>query len=143
MFYFRNTKLRLLGILFSSIIVSATPAAAGSVMIELNKLEANNLACRAFLVIENQTERAFDQLKIDVVMFDTDGIVARRLAVQVAPLSAGKTSLKVFDIKELPCDRIGRMLLNDVVACSDATGVLENCTALVVPSTRATVAFIK
>jgi len=35
-------------------------------------------ACRAYLVLENGTESAFKTLKLDLVMFDTDGVGADR-----------------------------------------------------------------
>ena len=122
---------------------SVAQASDSLVQIELNKLEANGNACRAYLVVENDTESAFEELKIDVVMFDTEGIVARRLAVQIAPLAAGKTSLKVFDVADLQCNQLGRMLLNDVMACSDAAGVRDDCLGFVTTSARGSVDFIK
>ncbi len=59
------------------------------------------------------------------------------------PLPAGKTSLKVFDIEGLACERLGRLLLNDVMACADASGAREGCQALVSPSARGAMEFIK
>ena len=118
-------------------------AADAQVSVELNKLEPSGDACRAYLVLENGTDRAFETLKLDLVMFDMDGIDAKRLAVETAPLPAGKTSLKVFDIEGLACERLGRLLLNDVLACADASGVQEGCQALVSPSARGATEFIK
>lgn len=127
-----------------SVLVSGTAAAADPpVRAELNKLEAIDNACRAYLVLENTSEIGFESLKLDLVMFDLDGIIAERLAVDAAPLPVGKTSLKVFDIVDLPCPQIGRMLLNDVVACSDANGPRSDCVALLSTHTRGSVAFIK
>ena len=133
-------------VLFSLALLAATAeafAADGRVGVELNKLEPSGEACRAYLVLENGTDRGFETLKLDLVMFDTDGIVAKRLAVETAPLPAGKTSLKVFDIEGLACDRLGRLLLNDVMACADASGAREGCQALVSPSARSAMEFIK
>lgn len=110
---------------------------------QLNSLEPNNEACRVCLVLENGTASAFDMLKLDLVMFDADGVVAKRLAVETAPLPAGKTSLKVFDIDGLPCERVGRVLPNDVMACADAAGAHDDCLALVAPAARGSVAFIE
>lgn len=133
------------GLLLSSLLLSpiTAQAAAESVQIELNKLEPNDNACRAYLVLENGTSSAFEALKLDLVMFDSDGIVARRLAVETAPLPAGKTSLKVFDMKGLACEQVSRLLLNTVMACADASGARENCLSLISTSARAKVPFIK
>jgi len=118
-------------------------AAEDGVSVELNKLEPNGAACRAYLVLENGTASAFETLKLDLVMFDTDGVVAKRLAVETAPLPAAKTSLKVFDMDGLPCERVGRVLLNDVMACADASGARDDCLGLVAPAARGPLEFIK
>lgn len=123
-----------------------SPAAAmadTAVSVELNKLEPNGEACRAYLLVKNDTDAAFETLKLDLVLFDTDGVVARRLAVETAPLPTGKTSLKVFDIAGQPCGGIGRILLNGILACRDSTGKRTDCGALVTPSARGGVPFIE
>jgi len=119
--------------------------------IELNKLEPSGAACRAYLVFQNRTDRSFDPYKLDLVMFDGEGVIAKRLAVEAGPLPAGKTSVKLFDINGLGCGNIDRILLNSVMACGSAGagdgggggGDAPDCTALAQPSSRAKVAFLK
>jgi len=115
----------------------------GAVEVELNKLEPVDGACRAYLVTQNLTDTRFDAFQLDVVMFDNDGIVARRLAVQIGPMTANKTSLKVFDIKNLACGDIGQLLLNDVLECRADTGVRDDCLSLVSVSQRGNTPFIQ
>ena len=122
---------------------SAWAEEAQPLKIELNKLEAQGEACRAYLVLENGSDRDFAELKLDMVMFDSEGVVTRRLAVQAAPLPSGKTSLKVFDIKDQPCERLGRLLLNDVMACGDETGARNDCLAMIEATAQAPLSFIK
>lgn len=136
--------MKLATVLLLLIALSAPAAAADSPLkIDLNKLEPNGEACRAYLVLENGTDSAFSALKLDLVMFDTDGVVAKRLAVETAPLPAGKTSLKVFDMSDLPCEQVGRLLLNTVMTCADASGTRDNCLGLISTSARGTIPFIK
>lgn len=124
--------------------VLAPPAAAEpSVGVELNKLEPQGDACRAYVVLENRTDAAFDSFEMDLVLFDGDDIVARRLAIELAPLRTQKESLKVFDIQGLACPDIGRVLVNDVVSCSDETGPRTDCLELLAPSSRAAAGFVK
>ncbi|PJK27429.1 Tat pathway signal sequence domain protein [Minwuia thermotolerans] len=118
-------------------------AAAERLGLELNKLEPRDGACRAYIVIENGTPTAFESLKLDLVMFDREGIVAERLALEVAPLPAGKTSLKVFDVAGLACGQVGRVLLNEVLACDDGTGARDGCMDFVETSARGGLEFIK
>lgn len=127
-------------------VVPGPAAAAGEqprVGIELNKLEAMGEACRAYLVFENRTGHSFDPYKLDLVMFDTEGVIAKRIAVEAGPLPAGKTSVKLFDIGGLRCEQVARVLLNSVIACDGAGDRAADCTALAAPSSRTEVAFIK
>ena len=125
--------------------LASSPALSGepSVMVELNKLEANGTSCRAYLMMRNDAGAGFESLKLDLVMFDTDGMVSRRLAVEAAPLRAGKTSLKVFVIPDQPCDGISRVLLNDILACHGAAGPQGDCLDLVETASRTAAPFIK
>ena len=125
--------------------LASSPARAEGpvVSVELNKLEANGSSCRAYLMMRNDAGLDFESLKLDLVMFDTDGVVSRRLAVEAAPLRAGKTSLKVFDVPEQPCDGISRVLLNDILVCRGTNGPREDCLALIETASRAAAPFIR
>jgi len=105
--------------------------------IELNKLEPRSSACRAYLLFKNGTDRTFSDFKLDLVLFDHDGIIANRIAVNIAPLRAGKTNVKLFDIDGMECSNIGRVLLNDVIACQDDKGERTDCVTLIEPASRA------
>ncbi|WP_440996306.1 Tat pathway signal sequence domain protein [Arhodomonas sp. SL1] len=118
-------------------------AQEGRATVELNKLEADGADCRAYLVLENGTDITFETLRLDLVMFGQEGIIAKRLAVDTAPLAAGKTSVKVFAMSELTCAEIGRVLLNGVLACADAEGDRDDCLARLSPESRAGVPFVE
>jgi len=123
--------------------LASADARSGAVRVELNKLEPRDGGCRAYLLLKNGTDSAFETLKLDLAMFDPDGVVSRRLAVEAAPLPAGKTSLKVFDVDGLSCTDIGSVLLNDVAACADGSGARDDCLGLVSVGARGSVEFIK
>lgn len=127
----------------SCAVIPAAQAQNGSVQVELNKLEPQTNACRAYLVLQNGTESTFDSLRLDLVAFDSDGIVAKRLAVEAAPLPPSKTSLKLFDMSELSCDGIGHLLLNSVLACGDQTGTREDCLDIIDVSAKPGLSLIK
>lgn len=111
--------------------------------IELNKLEPGANGCRAFMVMHNGTARTFSNLQLDLVVFDPKGIIVDQLAVDMAPLAAGKTMVKVFEIAGHDCGNFGRVLLNDVLTCKAGDTAIERCVDLLVPSSRAAIAFIK
>ncbi len=123
---------------------TTSPASsAPEIKIELNKLESSENACRAYLLLENRSHLSFESLKLDLVLFDAEGVVAKRLAVEAAPLPKDKTSLKVFNISKLPCNGIGRVLLNKLTSCSDTQRARDDCLAMVSTSARGAVSFIK
>ena len=123
----------------------AAPAQAqsGGLSVELNRMDPADGGCSVYFVLENGTGRSFNDLSLDLVMFDAEGVVASRLAVQFAPLPAGKTALRVFDVPDLACSAMGRMLLNDAVGCRDAEGQEGGCLAAVTTASRTEVDFIK
>jgi hypothetical protein len=92
-------------------------ASASPVEIELNKLEPREGGCQAWLVARNEGLAAHDSLRLDLVLFDRDGVIARRLAVEAGPLAAEKTVVKAFIAEGLSCETVGSVLLNDVLSC--------------------------
>lgn len=135
----------LLGLLVSLPVAPAWTQASGAetVSIELNKLEPQENACRAYLVVKNGGEQAIESLKLDLVMFDKGGVVAKRLAVQAAPLPVGKTSLRVFDVEGHQCPDIGSILLNDVLECTPTPEAPGGCLAGIDVSGRNGLTFLK
>jgi hypothetical protein len=109
---------RLASICALALAASAAPAAASPVEIELNKLEAREGGCQAWLVARNVGSAQHDSLRLDVVLFDRDGVIARRLAVEAGPLPSQKTVVKAFVAEGLSCETVGSVLLNDVLSCA-------------------------
>ena len=97
----------------------ATPAEGSAISIELNKLEPAQNACRGYFVVDNRSPKPLKELQID------DSVVQPRMALS--------------DIK---CDDIGRLLVNDVLACTDADGAaIEGCADIVGVTTRTAAKF--
>jgi hypothetical protein len=101
---------------------SAAPVPAPPPLpVELNKLEplpGNPPGCRVYFLVSNPDAQAFDQLRLDLILFANDGVIARRIALDLAPLPPKKTAVRLFDLTGLACDDIGKMLINDVISCS-------------------------
>jgi hypothetical protein len=107
---------------------AAAPAAAGApIRLQLNRLEPSGEACRATVVIDNQKGGAIKSYKVDLFAFDTEGVAQKRVAVELGPLPARKTTVKLFDFAGIACPKIGRVLLNDVLACEGGEGGREGC----------------
>lgn len=107
---------------------AAAPSAGGeAVGLELNKLEPVSNGCRAYLVVNNKSGRAYTALKLDLVMFQTDGVIGRRFALDLAPVKSGKTSVKLFDLDGVKCDDVGSLLINDIMDCKAGAGEEAGC----------------
>ncbi len=115
----------------------AQQAAPGRIALELNKLEPAGPACRAYLALRSGLAARLETLTLDLVLFDGDGVVLRRVAVEAGPLRAGKVAVRAFDMAELNCAALGRVLLNGVLACRDADGARKGCLDLIDVSSRA------
>jgi hypothetical protein len=93
----------------------AAIAAEHNVKVELNTMESASNQCRLTFVIENKSA-ALDSLKLDLVVFNTESIVYRRLLTEMGPVRAGRTIVKTFAI-ETKCAQVGSVLVNDISAC--------------------------
>lgn len=96
------------------------------ITIEINSAEAAQNKCRVAFVIANKGDAAVDTLKLDLAVFNRDGIVQRRLIAEMGPLRRAKTIVKTYEI-ETECAQIGSILVNDVTACApgDAAACLD------------------
>lgn len=107
---------------------AATPAStAPSTHVELNKLESSEKGCRAYMVVNNPGETTYQSFKIDLVLFQTDGVIGRRFSIDLAPLRPKKKSVKLFEIDGIQCDKIGSLLINDVMDCKAEAGPVSGC----------------
>ena len=134
---------------------AAEPAATGVtssagdeqdvVTVELNRAESLTDSCRLSFVISNRTPYAFDSMQWDLFFFDPNSLIAARMAAEAAPLPAGKTSVKLFDVPGIKCEGLGRVLINDVLRCeTDSSAETRiDCLRLTVPSSRAQVELFK
>ena len=102
-------------------------AGKDSITLELNKLEPSDKGCKAYVVASNPTTTSYDALRLDLVMFQTDGVIGRRFALELAPLRPGKRTVKMFDLDGTKCDGIGSFLINDVMECKSEAGPVADC----------------
>jgi hypothetical protein len=122
----------------------ADPSApSNDVSVELNKLEPLGKGCRAYVVIDNATSVAYSVLKLDLVLFRPDGMIDRRVAVDLGPLRASKKDVKTFDFDASPCSALGSILVNDVLDCKVGEQAVSDCLDKINVSSRVPVALSK
>src|SRR5262245_46769728 len=87
------------------------------VLVELNSIEsADNNRCRLNFVVQNKSRVALESMKLDLVGFDTEGVILRRLITEMGPVPAAKTVVRAF-IVDIDCHQLGAVLVNDWTAC--------------------------
>jgi hypothetical protein len=132
------------GIAFAGVAYAEQPAAnTTGTSLELNKLEATDKGCRAYIVVNNPTDTAYQSFKLDLVLFQTDGVIGRRFALDLAPVKPQKKSVKLFELDGIACDKIGSFLINDVMDCKAETGAAGDCLQKMTVSTLTNVQLSK
>jgi len=134
MIHLRRRLLTILLVLASPTLAPAAPAAPDDpIRLELNAAESVQNRCRLSFVIENRSEMPIETLKLDLGVFNREGIIQRRLVTEMGPVLRVKTMIKAFEI-DGDCGQVGSILVNDIAAC--APGEPNFCLERLVLSSR-------
>lgn len=118
------------------------PAPERPIAVELNRLEAAGPACRGYFVLRNRLPERIAELRLDVFLFDRQGVVLRRVGLTFPDLRPERTKVVLFDLAEGACADIGRLLVNDVIGCTGANGeTVKDCAEKIATSTRTAAEF--
>lgn len=99
----------------------AAPALAqesSGLTLDLNNLQSQDGACRITFVASNSLAADLDKLGFEVVLFNTQGLVERMVALDFGAMAQGRTKVLQFNLPALDCSAVGRVLINDVT-CED------------------------
>ncbi len=120
------------------------PAGEPSLEIELNKVEDNSGSCLASFVVRNRLGHTLDRFSMDLYVFDRDGVIARQVLLDLAPLRGDKTTVARFSLIKRPCGEVSRILVNDIPSCrSEGTGETLDCLAGLSVSSRGLIEMIQ
>lgn len=121
-----------------------------AIALELNKLETVPAApgqpgsCRAYIVATNpEGDETIEALRLDLVLFGTDGVISRRVALDLGPLPPGRMQVRPFDLRDQACEGLGQILVNDVMQCRVAGTDRTDCLARLRPTSRASAKLTK
>ena len=129
-------------ILVASAFAQDAPAEkAPPLKLQLNKVETAGEACRITVLVDNARGAGLKSYKLDLFAFDPEGVAQKRVAVELGPLPARKTIVKIFDFPGIACGKVGRMLLNDVLACDGGEPAREACLERTETETKAGIPF--
>lgn len=129
--------------LLAALPTSAADTPPGGVSIELNKLESHDKGCRAYMVVNNASDTTYQSYKLDLVLFQADGVIGRRFALDLSPLRPQKKTVKLFELDAMACDKIGSFLINDVMECKTDAGAATDCLKGLATSSLTTVQISK
>ena len=99
-------------------------AAEPSINVELNGGETAEGKCRLTFVVENKGTAPIESLKLDLVVFNRENRVSRRLLAEMGPVRIAKTIVKIYSV-DGECAEIRSVLINDVTACTP--GKRDDC----------------
>ncbi len=127
----RTGRAALGALALAAVSFAAGPAMAqdAKLAVELNKMETQGSGCRAYLVVKNEGASEYQSFKLDLVLFQKDGVIGRRFAMDLGPVKPEKRTVKLFDLDNIGCDDIGSFLINDVMECKGTSGPIEDCLA--------------
>ena len=111
----------------------------GVLAIELNKMEDTAQGCLSSFVFDNQTGHELNRFQIDLVFFDAQGVAAKQMLLDMAPLYQDKKTFASFLLDQTSCDKIGSILVNGVPQCEDGAGDEIDCIDLLKVSSRSEV----
>ena len=111
-------------------------AAEGELLIELNKLEDTDQGCRSLFVFDNATGHELNRFQVDLILFDQEGVYAKQVMLDMAPLSEDKKVLASFLLPDHECGTIGSILVNDLPQCEDGAGAEVDCVKLLETRSR-------
>jgi hypothetical protein len=124
----------------------SAPAAAAEpgLDIELNKTVDGDGACVASFVVRNDMGQSLDRFSMDLYVFDSDGVIARQVLLDLAPLRDAKTTVARFNLIARPCAEVSRILVNDIPTCRGAaSGATLDCLAALTVSSRNKIEMVK
>jgi len=108
--------------------LGATPVLAkeaqpvASLALELNALTPSDTGCRITFLATNKLGTELTRSAFEIALFGAGGGIERLVSLDFKAMPEGKTRVLQFDIGELGCDKVSRVLINDVVAC-EGTGL--------------------
>ena len=101
---------------------SAAPG-KGSILLELNgATPAENNGCRLTVVTTNRLEQDLNRAAWQVAIFDAEGVVKSLPVLDFGAMVTGKTKVAMFELPDQQCTDIGRIVVNDVAACTTGDG---------------------
>ena len=116
-------------------------APAGRLNLELNAIQSVQAGCRVTFLATNDLPAAIDRAAVEMAFFVQDGSIERIVTLDFKALSPGKTKVLQFELTDLACADIRRLLVNDITACDGVGLVPADCLGALATSSRPDITF--
>jgi hypothetical protein len=116
----------------------AQSEAEAAIALELNRVDQIEGACRLTFMATNALGADVEALTVETVLIDAEGVVERLTLFEFGALPAGTPRVRQFDLPDLECGVLGRVLVNGVAECTGA----EDCAERMVLSSRVDIELI-
>lgn len=114
----------------------ASFAQSGNFELELNSATDVPEGCRLTFVATNNTSVALTSTAYEVAAFNPEGVVSGLLVFEFGEMPAGKTRVVQFDVPDLACTALSRLLVNGQDSCEAADGPQAVCMQALSASSR-------
>jgi len=120
---------------------SQNGALPGRIELELNRLSPSGQGCLMTFVVRNGFSARLDKSAFEMVIFNGDGLVERMTVFDFGALPTGKTVVRQFEMPNMVCDGIGRILVNGAKACTGEGISPDTCIGTLKAESKADIPF--
>lgn len=121
------------------------PAAAQTptapLAIELNQLTGTPAGCKIAFVATNKMPVSVDKISFETVFFNEKGLVNRIATLDFQSLPEGKTRVRQFTLPNIDCQKISRILINDIAVCEGDGLTPDVCASSIVTTSKSAIEF--
>ena len=124
-------KTHLIALLLSVVAVAAAEAQdapAPALIVELNTTQTIEGVCRLSFLIQNEHPQEISKVIYETVLFDTTGSVNQLTLFDFGQLPVSRPRVRQFDVAQLACENLGKILINGATTCNAGTLSPDICT---------------
>ncbi|MBB4571937.1 hypothetical protein PYR71_26640 [Rhizobium sp. MC63] len=101
----------------ASVCQAQETARAASLNVELNALAPSQKGCMMTFVALNQLPAAINKVSFELAFFNDKNAVDRITVLDFRDLPQGKKRVRQFDMPNVKCESVTRILINDTPVC--------------------------
>lgn len=141
----KTTRTQMMGMVAAFLVVSPAPviaqqegavAAAPSISIELNSINARDGVCELTFFLSNTTDTDINALVLETVLLTKEGGVDRLTLFDMREVPTGRPRVRQFNVPDLDCDALGQVLINGVATCDGSGLTPAMCSGAMTLSSR-------